>query len=600
MYKSPLQILLFPDRPKRKAPVLCVRMRAPRPLRGFTARAATQELPNSVETEIAVLGAVLLNNAAFEQLEGLDASEFYLDSHRVIYSAMREMSAAAVPVDVVTLVQRFIDNGQLDRIGGPAYLSSLTDGLPRLSNVSHYVKVIKDKAAARRMVATGAAISQAAAEGVPAAELAELVQNALPGLEGVNGKPGGVPGKVADKIYPTVPDKAWCDTAKVYYDSLKESTSASEAYHLAIFIASAGMVLGRTVHATVADTIYPNFYVALVGRAGKAKKGTAMNKGIALVTAVAPQTPWLSSVDSAEGFVNFLSQGQKTNESKDSPGLLYFSEMRTLIEKAKKEGSTIVPKLAEAFDCGEKIEVGTRNNPLKAPRPFVSIFGGASPTWLEALTMADLEGGLGSRFMWIPSNPKRPFANPPPKNQTKWNSVVGTLHKAREYWDARRTAGQSTEFRFTPAALELWEEWFNNKLWNLLSADPLIEIMGERMDMHCRKVALVYAALERGEPLIDIPHLTRAFAYTEFLIESLYSIFSEFGMSEIVKQEKLILDHIRAAGPGGIRKRVLQKRLWRMDAETFNRRLRWMTGDEGTILEHRPLSSRSTWLLLNE
>lgn len=564
--------------------------------------ATTKDVPQSIESERAALGAVLLDNAALEQLRDLDASELFLPAHRVLFAAMREMAETDAPIDLFTLAQRLEDNAQLSNVGGAAYLSQLTDGLPKVENISHYVNTIKEKAAARRAIQAGMEIASAAQAGAPAAEIASAASalvEAAPFRAAIPAESGNGKHPVGEKVFPVVPDAAWCEPALVYYDALRFSTSSSEAYHLAIFIASAGIILGRDVQCTVSDTLYPNFYVALVGRAGKAKKGTAMNRGIELVEAVAPDIPWLSSVDSAEGFVNFLADNQKKSESKDAPGLLYFSELRTLIEKAKKEGSTIVPKLAEAFDCGKKIEVGTRNNPLLAKRPFVSVFGGASPTWLDKLTMADLEGGLGSRFLWIPSNPKMPYANPPQKNQRAWNAVVDTLGKARSYWRARRKESQATNFTFTPAALEMWVPWFEKKLWPMLGADPLIEVIGERMDAHCRKVALVYSALERGEPLIDVPHLERAIAFTEFLIESLYGIFSDFGMSEIVKQEKLILEHVKAAGPGGIRKRVLQKQLWRIDAETFNRRLRWMTGEEGSLREEKPPGTRSTYLYLN-
>ena len=547
----------------------------------------------SIDTEKAILGAILLDNSAFQQCD-LDASDFYLDSHRILFDTIKEMLAGNYPVDLVTLAQWMMDRGQLERIGGAVYVASLTDGLPKVANIRHYVEIVKEKAAQRRRIQTGEAIIQTAEQGVSAAEFAATVRAMVPGPESGNGKGKNLP----EKIYPTMPDAAWCETSRVYYDALKNSTSASEAYHLAVFIAAAGMILGRTCHCVVADVIYPNFYIALVGRAGKAKKGTAMNRGIELVNAAAPEIPWLSSVDSAEGFVDFLSRHQKQNETKDAPGLLCFSELRTLIEKAKKEGSTIVPKLAEAFDCNDKIEVGTRHNPLRANRPMVSIFGGASPTWLDKLTMSDLEGGLGSRFLWIPSNPRKPYSDPPPKDQRKWNTVVKTLAEARKYWEEKRTAGKSTEFTFTPAAKEIWTDWFDNRLWNLLCADPLIEVMGERMDMHCRKIAMVYSAIERSEPLIDVIHLKRAIVFTEFLIESLYGIFSDFGLSEIVKQEQLILSYIKNAGPSGIRQRYLQQLLHRMDAETFNRRLRWLTGDEGKVVSEK--IGRSIYLRMNQ
>ena len=395
--------------------------------------------------------------------------------------------------------------------------------------------------------------------------------------------------------FPTVPIEAWCPLATDYYEAVRHSTSASAAYHLAIFYGAVGTILGRSVYFTLPKPKYPNFYIALVGRAGKAKKGTAIDYGQELIQDVAPDVPWLSSVDSAEGFVEFLTSNQKRTNRKDIVALLCFSELRSLIEKANKQGSgNIIPKLSEAYDCGKRIEIGTRTNPLLAENIFVSLFGGASPTWLDKLTMSDLEGGLGSRFLWIPSNPLKPYDDPPPADQIKWNALVSKLGNIRSYWKE----DEGTKFPFTPEAKKLWTPFFD-KLWKLTGDDPLIEILAERLDLHCRKIALIIAALDKADPpAIHTRHLKPAMAFTEFLLESLYAIFSDFGLSETIKEQKLITEQVRNAGEEGIRKRDLQKKLWRMDAETFSRRLRWMTGDEGTLQEEK--RGRSVYVFLNE
>jgi hypothetical protein len=545
--------------------------------------------PHSAEAERAILGVLLLDNRAWDQAAALSLEDFFLHSHQVIFATIKELLARDSAVDLVTLAEALAEHGELEKVGGAAYLSQLTDGQPKLANIGHYVAIVQKKAHLRRTMAAGIALTEHPEQADVAAALAQAAH----AVASDNGTQAGAEAPAVDK-YPNMPEGAWCDLARVYYEAIRHSTSASGAYHLAIFLAAAGTMLARTCFFRLPKPRFANFYVALVGRAGKAKKGTAMDYGVDLLQAVAPDIPWLSSVDSAEGFVEFLVRNQKAQERKDSPGLLYFSELRGLVEKASKEGGrNIMPKLAEAFDCGDRIEVGTRNNPLRANLPFVSVFGGASPTWLDRLTLSDLEGGIGSRFIWIPANPIMPYEDPPPYDQHRWNSVVHSLHQMREHY--QRTG--PTEFRFTPAAKRRWTPFFKN-LYRMTADDPLVEIMAERMDLYCRKVAMVHAAIERSPGEIDVAHLEPAIAFTEFLVRCLYSIFGDFGLSDALKDQRAILEAVRKAMPAGISKRLLQKKLWRMDAETFNRRLRWMVGED-TEIRLVPVG-RSQYLFLRD
>lgn len=85
----------------------------------------------------------------------------------------------------------------------------------------------------------------------------------------------------------------------------------------------------------------------------------------------------------------------------------------------------------------------------------------------------------------------------------------------------------------------------------------------------------------------------------QFAIRLWRRIFPRFARSEVLEQEQIIRDHVRAAGPGGIRKRELHKKLYRLDSETFNRRVRWMTGEGADLREEKPPGSKSTYLFLN-
>jgi replicative DNA helicase len=92
-------------------------------------------LPHNGEAERTVLGAVLVDNAAFNSAaEVLVREDFYREAHRRIYDAMAALAERSQPIDLVTLKDELTRASALEAVGGAAYLASLLDGLPRMSN----------------------------------------------------------------------------------------------------------------------------------------------------------------------------------------------------------------------------------------------------------------------------------------------------------------------------------------------------------------------------------------------------------------------------------------------------------------------------------
>ena len=87
-------------------------------------------LPHNLEAEKCVLGAILINNQAFNQAaEVIDAEDFFRDAHRRIFEKMVGLTDRNEPVDLVTLKDELARAGDLEEVGGPAYISALTDGV---------------------------------------------------------------------------------------------------------------------------------------------------------------------------------------------------------------------------------------------------------------------------------------------------------------------------------------------------------------------------------------------------------------------------------------------------------------------------------------
>ncbi len=119
------------------------------------AEVATPErtLPHSLDAEKSVLGAILISNDAFNHAaELIDSHDFFRDAHRRIFDKMVALSQRGVAIDFITLKDELVKAGEIDEVGGPAYIASLADGVPRSTNVEYYARIVKEKATLRNLI----------------------------------------------------------------------------------------------------------------------------------------------------------------------------------------------------------------------------------------------------------------------------------------------------------------------------------------------------------------------------------------------------------------------------------------------------------------
>jgi replicative DNA helicase len=118
-----------------------------------TAMVAERTLPHNLEAERSVLGAILIHNDAFNlAAETISSVDFFRDAHRRIFDKMTALNERNEPVDFVTLREALAKSGELDEVGGPAYVASLADGVPRATNVEYYARIIKEKSTLRSLI----------------------------------------------------------------------------------------------------------------------------------------------------------------------------------------------------------------------------------------------------------------------------------------------------------------------------------------------------------------------------------------------------------------------------------------------------------------
>ena len=143
--------------------------------------ALASSLPANVEAERSILGAILLDNFAYNQAaEHLRPEDFSLDSHRRIYTRMVDLAESSRPIDMITLVEELDRRKELEAIGDVGYISGLVDGVPDRPSIEHYIKIVRDKALLRGLIhAANAAIVRAGEQGDAAEEILNDAEAAI-------------------------------------------------------------------------------------------------------------------------------------------------------------------------------------------------------------------------------------------------------------------------------------------------------------------------------------------------------------------------------------------------------------------------------------
>ena len=119
--------------------------------------------PHSIEAEISVLGAILIDkNAIVEVADVLRPECFYEPHHGLIYEAALELYEERVPIDLVTVAERLKKKRSLTKVGGRAYLTKLANSVPTASHVVSYAQIVKDLFTKRELIAAAAKINEVA------------------------------------------------------------------------------------------------------------------------------------------------------------------------------------------------------------------------------------------------------------------------------------------------------------------------------------------------------------------------------------------------------------------------------------------------------
>src|SRR5215468_7309303 len=113
----------------------------------------SHQQPQNLEAEASLLGAILIDaDALIKIADNIQAGDFFDTRHLRIYEAILQLYEKRSPIDVLTLADQLKSNSYLDHVGGPSYLTELTNFVPTAAHVEQYADIVAQKALRRRLI----------------------------------------------------------------------------------------------------------------------------------------------------------------------------------------------------------------------------------------------------------------------------------------------------------------------------------------------------------------------------------------------------------------------------------------------------------------
>ncbi|ACJ75288.1 replicative DNA helicase [Thermosipho africanus TCF52B] len=131
---------------------------------------------HNIEAEQAVIGSILIDPEAIENVISIVRSEdFYDNRHVEIFKAIEELYDENIPIDVISICDRLKTKGKLDMVGGELYVAQLADGVPTSAHAETYAQIVRDKSILRSLIS---AASRVVEEAMSDNDVDEILDNA--------------------------------------------------------------------------------------------------------------------------------------------------------------------------------------------------------------------------------------------------------------------------------------------------------------------------------------------------------------------------------------------------------------------------------------
>ncbi|RDI45214.1 Replicative DNA helicase [Aquicella lusitana] len=214
--------------------------------------------PHSIEAEQSVLGGLMLDNRAWDQVvDRLRAEDFYRNQHRQIYGAMARLVEQNKPIDVLTVSEVLRELHELDQIGGEVYLFELANNTPSAANIAAYADIVRERSILRQLISAAGTITESAfnAQGRSITELLDAAERSVFSIS-EQGSRGSGPINIKEFLTKTM------DRIDTLFHSNSSITGVPTGYH---------------DFDNMTSGLQPSDLVIIAGRPSMGKTGLAMN-----------------------------------------------------------------------------------------------------------------------------------------------------------------------------------------------------------------------------------------------------------------------------------------------------------------------------------
>lgn len=354
--------------------------------------------------------------------------------------------------------------------------------------------------------------------------------------------------------WPTLADEARSGLPGEIVRAIEPNTEADPAALLGNVFVWFGNAIGRGAFLQVgADRHHANLFVALVGETSKARKG--MSRGHVRDLFHAADQPWAddriqNGLSTGEGLIYAVrdavwgvnGDGDSVLQDEgilDKRLLIEEPELAKVLKVASRDSNIVSPIMRQAWD-GDRLQVLTRHNPMKATEAHVSIVGHTtSQEVLRYLTETETANGFANRFMWllVKRSKALPFGG-------RWHEVdtAPLVRKISSALDFGKSAG---EIKWGESARETWETVYEP----LSEGKPgLFGAVTGRAEAQVVRLALIYAVMDQSKT-IEREHIEAALALWDYAEESARHIFGNATGDPVADQ---ISEALEAAGDTGM------------------------------------------------
>ncbi|AMO67548.1 MULTISPECIES: replicative DNA helicase [Zhongshania] len=212
--------------------------------------------PHSVEAEQSVLGGLMIANESWDSVaDVVGEGDFFRPEHRKIFAQMTRLVTLELPIDVVTLAEELAKAGQLEQVGGAAYLAEIANNTPSVVNIRAYAQAVRERATFRSLISAANAIADSSfnPEGRNSDEILDEAERAIMQISEERPKTGGLTPinpllkSAVDKIDELFSNEDAVTGLTTGFEKLDEMTSGLQNSDLIIVAARPSM--GKTTFA---------------------------------------------------------------------------------------------------------------------------------------------------------------------------------------------------------------------------------------------------------------------------------------------------------------------------------------------------------------